>query len=205
MKAYELKPRPSDFVTVDETNTLAPNAAWTLLDTGFNGYYSILGPNNKFLSRCTACWGNSATTLETVLTHCPVQDSSTSLFTPIDLGNGKWAFKGDNGKFLTRCPSCTKNGDATDYLSISWTDSSQPASRWTVLPVFPTTGYITLSNFQTGLYLEPRVNTVPTGSVSVNGNNSTLARWRVQVVNDSVAFRDIAERAAGICTSCWNK
>jgi hypothetical protein len=37
---------------------------------------------------------------------------------PIFLGNNKWAFKADNGKYLTRCQDCVKDGAHSNFAFV---------------------------------------------------------------------------------------
>lgn len=163
-------------VTADGTNQLAENAIWTLFTIGDK--VAFFGSNKKYLARCNGCFGAGATTMDAVFVHRPLVDSSIALFTPVDLGNNKWAFKGDNGKFLTKCPGCSKVGNATDYVSLSGTDSTQAASQWTVLEAFPTSGYISLKCNYQGKYFE-RCTTCPNISSIMAENLNSTAKWRV--------------------------
>lgn len=64
------------------------------------------------------------------------------LWTPEKLSNGKWAFKGSNGKYLQICIHCVQ-GDVQNYAFAIGNSSSHMDAQWTVEYKFPT-GNMTL-------------------------------------------------------------
>lgn len=81
---------PGDLIVANETNQLSPKASWIL--TYFGDKVGLLGYNGKYLSRLGGGWG-SGSPGDTLFAYRPTLDSNLSLFTPVDLGNNKWAFK----------------------------------------------------------------------------------------------------------------
>lgn len=68
-----------------------------------------------------------------------------NLFTPELQANGKYAFKGDNDKYLARCESCVPNLFSKNFAFIHKGDSSKPWAQWTVTYTnLPPTGITTL-------------------------------------------------------------
>ena len=68
-----------------------------------------------------------------------VEAVTAFLWTPEDMGNGKWAFKGDNGKYLSRCYGCVPGSTQPDFAFVNAvTALNNPAAQWTVSPNIPT-------------------------------------------------------------------
>lgn len=69
------------------------------------------------MARCNNCW-NTAANPDAAFVH---SDSSANLWAqwaPEDLGNGKWALKSDNGKYLARCNNCVTGGAYPDFAFV---------------------------------------------------------------------------------------
>lgn len=62
----------------------------------------------------------------------PDYNTPYELWTLEDLGNGKWAFRGSNGKLLARCYQCATS--SVDNLAFVYVDSAtdHPEAQWTV-------------------------------------------------------------------------
>ncbi len=54
------------------------------------------------------------------------------MWTVEKLANGKYAFKGDNRKYLARCTDCVRGGTTPDYAFVYANSSSDSAAQWTV-------------------------------------------------------------------------
>lgn len=128
------------------------------------------------------------------------------LFTPISLGNSKWALKGSNGKFLKRCPTCL-GGTNSDYINLDGTDSSQPTAQWTILEAFPI-GTIALQCADVGKFLAYCANCGPstsTYSAAVNGVAAGSNYWYSEAVGDKIVLRSNVGYYLQICPTCWTQ
>ncbi len=65
--------------------------------------------NGNYLTRCTNCWRQGETGgIDSAFVLATFAQNSAAQWTPVDVGNGKWALKGDNGKYLSRCRNCVQ-------------------------------------------------------------------------------------------------
>ncbi len=95
--------------------------------------------NGYYLARCTNCWTQGATGGNDSAFALPTTpQNSAALWTPLDVGNGKWALKGDNGKYLSRCKYCVQGYTAIpDFAFINVDNAMNTSSaQWTVQNVF---------------------------------------------------------------------
>ena len=58
--------------------------------------------------------------------------TGSSLWTPKLLDNGKWALKGENGKYLGRCHDCAIGARYPDTTFAEFNEDD-PAAQWTVV------------------------------------------------------------------------
>jgi hypothetical protein len=90
------------------------------------------GSNGKYLARCSKCWKNSAYPDSAFIYVDSGVSTPAKLFTPVLQSNGKYSFKADNGKYLTRCRACITNKQ-DDFVFIHESDSSKPYAQWDVI------------------------------------------------------------------------
>lgn len=139
-----------DSAGVHETNPYNPWSMWKLEIVGDK--VALKSDNGNYLSRCNSCW-SSASYKDAVFVHVGVLENNPwSLWKPQRLNNGKWAFKSDNGMYLTRCNSCVTNGAYADFAFTHVSNlNGNPWSQWTLQYRFPL-GPVSLQA-DTGAYL----------------------------------------------------
>jgi hypothetical protein len=119
-----------DSAAIHERNRDNPWAIWTVSQVGDK--FSFKADSGNFLSRCNNCW-NSGASPDSAMVH--VTDAASgpwAQWTPENLGNGKWAFKSDTGKYLARCNNCVRGGSTPNFAFVHSTNSADPWAQWTV-------------------------------------------------------------------------
>jgi hypothetical protein len=89
----------------------------------------IRGYYGKFLALCYDCF--SGKIKESATVH-GTESMPESLWTPEKLANGKYAFKGSNGKYLARCYYCANNCIYPNVAYVHVGSSSVKETQWTV-------------------------------------------------------------------------
>ena len=77
------------------------------------------------LSRCSGCLKNGSYPDAAVFVYSATT-VPTALWTPELLPNGKYAFKGDNGKYLSRCNHCSPNKNIPSFVFADEPNSANP-------------------------------------------------------------------------------
>lgn len=193
-----------DSASLHETNPANPWAIWTLETVGDK--VAFKADSGKYLSRCNNCW-SSATKPDSAFVHVSATAGNPwAQWTPVDLGNGKWAFKADTGKYLARCTRCVTNGAYPDFAFVQATATTDPAAQWTVEYKFPT-GNVNLQA-DTSAFLARCNNCGPgatADSASLHETNpaNPWATWAVEVVGSKVAFKADNGNYLSRCNGCW--
>lgn len=88
------------------------------------------------MSRCNNCWGRGAYP-DSVFVHISsLSGNPYALWTPVDAGNGKWAFRSDSGKYLGRCNNCVPGGAYPDFGFVHVDNyANSPWAQWNLKTV----------------------------------------------------------------------
>ena len=98
------------------------NAKWTIEVVG--DQVAFKGSNGNYLSRCLGCWiGSTITPNNAAFLHQTTSSAPYSRWTPEKLANGKFAFKGDNGQYLSRCEACVKKATSPSQVFLNQASS----------------------------------------------------------------------------------
>ena len=89
------------------------------------------------MSRCANCWKKGKYNDSAFLYITQLKDHPQALWMPIFLGNNKWAFKADNGKYLTRCQDCVKDGAHSNFAFVHDSNLQDNQTQWELTEVFP--------------------------------------------------------------------
>lgn len=89
--------------------------------------------NGYYLSYCFKC--GPAASDQQVTFHLNDKQSPFVQWTVEDAGNGKVAFKGYNGKYLSRCNNCWYNTDKPDAAFLHEANKNNPWAQWTPVKV----------------------------------------------------------------------
>ena len=101
---------------------LSDNAKWTIEVVGDK--VAFKGSNGNYLSRCLGCWiGTKITPNNAAFLHQTTSAEPYSRWTPEKLANGKFAFKGDNGQYLSRCEACVKKATSPSQVFLNQASS----------------------------------------------------------------------------------
>ena len=101
-----------DSAFVHITDGHAPYAQWKVEMVGEQ--VAFKSDNGKYLARCHNCWKGGAYKDSAFIHVSHLHGNPWALWTPIEVGNYKWAFKADNGQFLARCNHCVNGGAKSD-------------------------------------------------------------------------------------------
>ena len=86
------------------------------------------------LTRCSNCWLTAKFTESGILR--PVnEDDNRGEWTPVSLGNNKWAFQADNGAYLFRCHHCVKRTYTGMAFVRHYNPATTPETQWEVTQV----------------------------------------------------------------------
>ena len=120
----------SNSAFVHEANGNYGWAQWTLEVVGDK--VALKSDNGKYLARCSNCWENAAYADSAFVHVYSLSGNPWALWTPVDAGNGKWAFKGDNGKYLARCNNCVYGGAYADSAFVHEANMGSSWAQWTI-------------------------------------------------------------------------
>ncbi len=195
-----------DSVGVHETNPYNPWSMWTLQVIGDK--VAFLSDNGYYLTRCNSCWV-AASYKDGVFAHVGrLEDNHWSLWTPERLLNGKWAFKADNGMYLSRCNSCVAKGAFSDFAfaHVSNLDDN-PWSMWTVQYRFPLGPVSLLSDIDTYLLRCNNCGNSPyrvsAGVGEANVDNKWVV-WNVEAIGEKIALKGDNGMYLTRCKGCWS-
>ena len=194
-----------DSATIHETNPNNTWALWTISQVGDK--ISFRADSGNFLSRCNGCWLRGATFSDSATVH--VTDASSSpwaQWTPEDLGNGKWAFKADSGKYLARCENCVTGGITPNYAFVYADSSADPKAQWTVTWRFPDGKVSLQADFGNYLKRCTRCRSGgPNDSASVSDSTVTpRSTWTIEKVGNKVSFKSDSGNYLARCDGCWS-
>jgi hypothetical protein len=140
-----------------------------------------------------------------------VTDASSSplaQWIPEYLGNGKWAFIADTGKYLARCQDCITGGStSTSNFAFVYADSSaDPKAQWTVTWRFPD-GKVSLQA-DSGKYLTRctdcgKSTAKDTASVS-DSTVTPRSTWTIVKFDNKVSFKSDSGNYLTRCNGCWS-
>ena len=94
-------------VNVQEQDSSRPWAIWSVERVG--SLVALKSDNGKYLTKCTNCWERGIHPDSAFATADAATGSS--LWITIYIDNGKWAVKGDKGRFLSRVLNCVSELD----------------------------------------------------------------------------------------------
>ena len=122
----------TDSAGVHEPNGANSWAIWTAERVGDK--VALKGDNGKYLSRCNNCWlaGTTGGADSAFVQVSTPAGNPWAQWTPEDLGSGKWALKGDTGKYLARCSNCVTGGAVANFAFVNGLTSTNSLSQWTV-------------------------------------------------------------------------
>lgn len=112
---------------VYETNPTLPWTIWTVSWIGDK--IALRADSGKYLARCHNCWNAAKYADGVVHIENPV-GNPWALWTPVDVGNGNWAFKADNGKYLARCDNCVTGSTVPNFAFVFIDDPMITDANW---------------------------------------------------------------------------
>lgn len=120
-----------DSASLHETNPAYEYAIWTVQSVG--NKVTFKGDNGNYLARCSKCWNESIYPEAALFIQAASSQDPLAQWTPESLGNGKWALKADNGKYLARCHNCVTGGTYPDFPFVHIDEAKdKPYAQWTV-------------------------------------------------------------------------
>ena len=122
-----------------------------------------------------------------------------------DVGNGKWAFKADNGLYLSICLYCVGDGSYPYFAFIFADNPGLSYVQWTVKYKLrygrsflqaDTRGYLSRCN-DCGIGNYP-------DSVSLEENGGySWTIWEISSQGNQVAFKSDSGKFLAVCHECW--
>lgn len=120
-----------DSVSLHETNPAYDWAIWTVESVG--GKVAFKSENGNYLARCSKCWNESVYPDDALFIQATSSHDPLAQWTSESLGNGKWALKADDGKYLARCHNCVTGGAYADFPFVHIENAKdKPYAQWTV-------------------------------------------------------------------------
>ena len=118
-------------VTVHGKREGAPSI-FTVIPLG-NNIIALKADNGVLVARCNGCYvGGKVADFATI--HVPFTTNTNipayARFQVVPLSNGKWAFRADTGKYLTRCANCARS--SVDTVGIHSNNPDSVYSQWTM-------------------------------------------------------------------------
>ncbi|MBN9687360.1 MULTISPECIES: fascin domain-containing protein [unclassified Corallococcus] len=176
-------------VTAHATNPNSePFAQWTIKPIFPPGTkLSFKSSGGKYISRCGGCQNMTNSSIySTVTAHNGALASPFTDFEVVDTGNGKYAFKADNGSFVARCGGGCVVGSPRDMLAVHVPNASGAYSQFK---------FLLLNNGMWGIqadsgkYADSCTNCSPNASVNITvtvtattPNTQANAQWDVAYV-----------------------
>ena len=195
-----------DSAALSETSSSGAASQWTVETVG--NRVAFKADTGKYLARCSNCW-SGITGPDTTFVHITSLDGNPyALWTPEDLGNGKWAFKADTGKYLTRCGNCDQNNQLSKIGFVDGTSSGNAKAQWTVEFKAPPSGRVniwsdlnTLISRCTNCALGGTAPDAPAIFETNTSNPKTI--WTVEKVGNQIALKSDINKYLATCNNCW--